>query len=56
MPDLAAGSESFHSSRADHAALEVGLEALLASGFIQLVPTRDRGPSVENVGPMTDTH
>jgi len=40
---LRGGSESFHSSRAIHAALIRGLEAAgLPAGAIQLVPTRDR--------------
>jgi glutamate-5-semialdehyde dehydrogenase len=40
---LRGGSESFHSSRAIHAALATGLEAAgLPAGAIQLLPTRDR--------------
>ena len=40
---LRGGSESFHSSRAIHAALAKGLEAAgLPAGAIQLLPTRDR--------------
>jgi len=40
---LRGGSESFHSSRAIHACLEVGLDAAnLPAAAIQLVPTRDR--------------
>ncbi|MGB3409176.1 MAG: glutamate-5-semialdehyde dehydrogenase [Jannaschia sp.] len=41
---LRGGSESFHSSRAIHAAMVAGLrEAGLPESSIQLVPTRDRG-------------
>ncbi len=40
---LRGGSESFHSSRAIHACLELGLDAaVLPSNSIQLVPTTDR--------------
>ena len=45
---LRGGSESFHSSRAIHAALQQGLrEAGLPEDAIQLVPTRDRDAVAE---------
>ena len=52
---LRGGSESFHSSRAIHAALQRGLEAAdLPVDAIQLVPTRDRS-AVSAMLTMTDT-
>ena len=52
---LRGGSESFHSSRAIHAALQEGLEAAdLPADSIQLVPTRDRA-AVSEMLTMTDT-
>ena len=52
---LRGGSESFHSSRAIHAALQQGLEAAdLPADSIQLVPTRDRA-AVSEMLTMTDT-
>lgn len=52
---LRGGSESFHSSRAIHAALQKGLEAAdLPADAIQLVPTRDRA-AVSEMLTMTDT-
>ncbi len=52
---LRGGSESFHSSRAIHAALQNGLEAAgLPKDAIQLVPTRDRA-AVSEMLTMTDT-
>ena len=48
---LRGGSESFHSSRAIHAALVAGLsEAGLPETAIQLVPTRDRAAVSEMLG------
>ena len=52
---LRGGSESFHSSRAIHAALQAGLTAAgLPMDAIQLVPTRDRA-AVSEMLTMTDT-
>ncbi len=52
---LRGGSESFHSSRAIHAALQKGLEAAdLPKDAIQLVPTRDRA-AVSEMLTMTET-
>ena len=52
---LRGGSESFHSSRAIHAALQRGLESAdLPVDAIQLVPTRDRS-AVSAMLTMTDT-
>jgi glutamate-5-semialdehyde dehydrogenase len=52
---LRGGSESFHSSRAIHAALIDGLTAAgLPADAIQLVPTRDRA-AVSSMLTMTDT-
>ncbi len=52
---LRGGSESFHSSRAIHTALQTGLEAAgLPKDAIQLVPTRDRA-AVSEMLTMTDT-
>jgi glutamate-5-semialdehyde dehydrogenase len=52
---LRGGSESFHSSRAIHTALQKGLEAAgLPKDAIQLVPTRDRA-AVSEMLTMTDT-
>ena len=52
---LRGGSESFHSSRAIHAALQAGLDAAgLPMDAIQLVPTRDRA-AVSEMLTMTDT-
>ncbi|NVO27590.1 glutamate-5-semialdehyde dehydrogenase [Donghicola sp. C2-DW-16] len=51
---LRGGSESFHSSRAIHAALAAGLrEAGLPEDAVQLVPTRDRA-AVSEMLTMTD--
>ena len=51
---LRGGSESFHSSRAIHAALTAGLrEAGLPEDAVQLVPTRDRA-AVSEMLTMTD--
>ena len=52
---LRGGSESFHSSRAIHAALQRGLDSAdLPVDAIQLVPTRDRA-AVSAMLTMTDT-
>lgn len=52
---LRGGSESFHSSRAIHAALQRGLDSAdLPVDAIQLVPTRDRA-AVSAMLSMTDT-
>lgn len=52
---LRGGSESFHSSRAIHAALQAGLRAAgLPEDAIQLVPTRDRA-AVSEMLTMVDT-
>ena len=52
---LRGGSESFHSSRAIHAALQQGLrDANLSEDAVQLVPTRDRA-AVSEMLVMTDS-